>query len=253
MPSTTEGLDADVGNEAEDEGEYDRANGEQEGEEQQCGDDLASLVSGLPALSLDFVDSLVGGGMPDAKEVADRTVSELMRVEARLDTVREELARIGWDFDFMPDAYRSAQRARLADCDEACEMLETAKTALLQWFKVVNCGRVVELDGEAWSAVVSLAKSTRSFLPVPLVVKAALLHLAEQPDGARVVAEVEQRRLEAHYREYGRARDEQSRNGWPWVQLDGSPWPRRAAVESTEQDESDSAEGVVASTEPQAQ
>jgi hypothetical protein len=239
MATARQELKVDVGDETADESEGEQAEVEQEGsdrasDEEQRGDDLQSLVSRLPPPSLGCFDGLIEADMPDAKAIADKMVTEFMRAEARLDAAREELARTDWDFTFEPDDYCSAQRARLVDFDEACGMLDALKTALLQWLRAVDFTCIVQLDAEAWAALRKLAKSTRSFQPVPLVVKAALLHLAGQADGARVVAEVEQRRLEALDREYSRVRGDNNRRGWPWTQLDGSPWPHnKAAMDST--------------------
>jgi len=187
---------------------------------------LGELVGQLPPLSLGIWLSVIDGRMPGAAEIAEAMVTELLRIETRQQTARDMVAVVDFGFGFMPDDHRSAQRAALADLDEAGEILEEVKAAVLRWLKAINSTRVVELDEETWP---TLRESIASSVPrvrghaAALVVEAAVEYLGQQPDVDWIVARAEQKRLEALRGESGG--EPRARRYWPWTKVSGQPWP----------------------------
>jgi len=189
---------------------------------------LGELVGELPPLELGPWSALIEGRMPGFREVAEALIVDILMTEGRLGLVRNEVADINWDFDWMPDDYRCMQRVAVKELDGATELLYEVKVALLRWFKAFQESRIIQIDEKSWPALQQLIASSIPWArghAAALVVQSAVGHLLKQPNAAHIIAQSEQRRFEAFDAEHGGKPGDRNRTAWPWRDLSGKPWP----------------------------
>ena len=185
---------------------------------------LCELTSSLPKVALGREFFPIKGEMPKVIVVAEAFVRAAMRIEAHLSFVADVIAEPGGDFDFMPDDYLSEARAAAVGLDEARELLEEVKTAMLRWLRCINASAVVEMDSEAWAAVKTLRSRSPAHILVGHLVEVAVRHLAADKASDTIVAAHERARLEALDRERGDKAGVRERTHWPWTDQRERPW-----------------------------
>ncbi len=194
----------------EDDGDDDEAEGDEDGE-------------------LSLADILDQPTEPvDVEQLGELLLAELYRVETRCRDAAEELDALNFMFDWQEPDFAVTVRVARRDNADAIDGLRELGRRLCAWLEAVCFGNssVVALGAEGLSAVQTLAQLMPRYecFARRRLADCALRHLAESPDAAVALAAFERGRREAEASPDRPIRD-RDREGWPFRQLSGKPWP----------------------------
>ena len=194
---------------------------------------LRELVGDLPLDCDPMTRGIVA--MPKSELVVQAFLVQFRRVLRRLEGLRQFVDELpvpdeaGLDYGGSA-AEKEAAKLELGELDE---LLVDLREDTFVYLNHTGTGRLVELDDLALAAVHKLARSVPRYRwRTGLIVNAAVQCLATLPNRDGLLADAEQRRLQAWDEECHRKPRHES-SGWPWADKAGRPLTAESEYEST--------------------